>query len=138
MSPMEPGRDPRFSTNVYDPDYIICCDAGAGLFDDRSYPKFWFRRIGRSFLTTFRKVQDGTRKRLHDLDSTDKIDGFALCYLGQRDRSLPWIPSGLPTRTEVGNYPTNLSRMSATDIDRLALRGELLMRFLVSYYLPDL
>ena len=35
-SPMEPGRTPSISTNVFDPDYIICCDAGAGLFDDDS------------------------------------------------------------------------------------------------------
>ena len=28
VSPMEPGRTPSISTNVFDPDYIICCDAG--------------------------------------------------------------------------------------------------------------
>lgn len=85
VSPMEPGRDPDFSTNVFDPDYIICCDAGVGLFDDLSYPRYWFRRMRRSFLTTFRKLQDSTRKRLHDLDAADKIGGFVLCYLGQQD-----------------------------------------------------
>ena len=30
VSPMEPGRTPSISTNVFDPDYIICCDAGGG------------------------------------------------------------------------------------------------------------
>ncbi len=61
VSPMEPGRTPSISTNVFDPDYIICCDAGAGLFDDNSYPTRWPSRMYRSFLTVFRKVQDATR-----------------------------------------------------------------------------
>lgn len=138
VSPMEPGRVPEISTNVFDPDYIICCDAGAGLFDRATYPKHWFRRIRRSLGTSFRKLQDSTRKRLHDLDDAGRIQGFALCYLGQQDRSLPWIPSGLPRRAEVQDYPTDFSPMSAADIDRLALRGEYLMRFLISYYLSDL
>ena len=51
VSPMEPGRTPSISTNVFDPDYIICCDAGAGLFDDDSYPTRWPSRMSRSFLT---------------------------------------------------------------------------------------
>ena len=138
VSPMEPGRDSSISTNVFRPDYIICCDAGTGLFDDNSYPAGWCSRMYRSFLTIYRKVQDSTRKRLHDLDDADKIKGFALCYLGQQDRSLPWIPSGLPSRTEVCDYQTDFSSMSTADINLLALRGELLTRFLVSYYLPDL
>ena len=138
VSPMEPGRTPSISTNVFDPDYIICCDAGAGLFDDDSYPTRWPGRMYRSFLTVFRKVQDGTRKRLHNLAGADEISGFALCYLGQQDNALPWVPAGLPTRDEVRSYPTNFAAMSKEDIDRLALRGELLMRFLVAYYLSDL
>ena len=138
VSPMEPGRTPSISTNVFDPDYIICCDAGAGLFDDDSYPTRWPSRMYRSFLTVFRKVQDATRKRLHRLADVGEISGFALCYLGQQDNALPWVPAGLPRRDEVRDYPTDFTAMSTENIDRLALRGELLMRFLVAYHLPDL
>ena len=138
VSPMEPGRTPSISTNVFDPDYIICCDAGAGLFDDDSYPTRWPSRMYRSFLTVFRKVQDGTRKRLHNLAGADEISGFALCYLGQQDDALPLVPAGLPKRDEVRSYPTDFAAMPKEDIDRLALRGELLTRFLVAYYLPEL
>ena len=138
VSPMEPGRTPSISTNVFDPDYIICCDAGAGLFDDDSYPTRWPSRMYRSFLTVFRKVQDATRKRLHNLAATDEISGFALSYLGQKDNALPWIPAELPRRDEVRSYPTDFAAMSTEDIDRLALRGELLTRFLIAYYLPEL
>ena len=138
VSPMEPGRTPLVSTNVFCPDYIICCDAGAGLFDDDRYPLYWPSRMYRSLLTVYRKVQDSTRKRLHELANAGEIRGFALCYLGQQDDSLPWVPAGLPRRAEVRDYPTDLAAMSTEDIDCLALRGELLMRFLVSYYLPEL
>ena len=138
VGPMEPGRVPSISTNVFDPDYIICCDAGVGLFDDDSYPTRWPSRMRKSFLTVFRKVNDATRKRLHNLSGTGEISGFALCYLGQLDKALPWIPAGLPRRDEVKDYPTDFAAMSPEDIDRLAFRGELLMRFLVAYYLPDL
>ena len=138
VSPMEPGRIPSISTNVFNPDYIICCDADAGLFDDYAYPTRWPFRMCRAFLTVFRKVKDATRNRLHQLDAADEISGFALCYLGQQDNALPWVPSGLPRRVSVRDYPTDFAAMSTEDIDRLALRGELLTRFLVSYYLPDL
>ena len=136
--PMEPGRDPRISTNVYDPAYLICCDAGAGLLDCDSYPMWWPSRMHKSFLTVFRKVQDATRRRLHQLDESGDISGFVLSYLGQNDDRLPWIPPALPTRQEVRSYPTDFSPMDTEDIDRLALRGELLTRLLVGYYLPDL
>ena len=138
VNPMEPGRTPSVSTNVFDPDYIICCDAGAGLFNDDSYPTRLHTRIYRSFLTVFRKVQDATRKRLHHLADAGEISGFALCYLGQQDNALPWVPAGLPRRDEVRDYPTDFAAMSTEDVDRLALRGELLTRLLVAYYLPDL
>ena len=61
-----------------------------------------------------------------------------LSYLGQNDERLPWLPPQLPTRQEVCNYPTDFSPMNAEDIDRLTLRGELLTRLLVAYYLPEL
>ena len=138
VNPMEPGRASSISTNVFNPDYIISCDAGAGQFDDFRFPLRWPDRMKMSFNTIFRKVQDATRKRLHQYDDSGEISGFALCYLGQQDQALPWMPLDLPTREEVRVYPTDFAAMSPDDIDRLALRGELLMRFLVAYYLPDL
>ena len=92
----------------------------------------------RSFLTVFRKLQDATRSRLHRFAESGDISGFALPYLGQDDDRLPWLPPQLPTRREVCNYPTDFSPMGAGDIDRLALRGEFLTRFLVAYYLPEI
>lgn len=138
VSPMEPGRTPSISTNGYNPDYIICCDAGAGLFDDDSYPTRWPFRMCRSFLTVFRKVQDGTRNKLHLLAKSGDITGFALCYLGQLDHRLPWVPAAMPKRDEVRHHPTDFAAMSTEDMDRLALRGEYLTRFLIAYYHPDL
>ena len=138
VSPMEPGREPSISTNVFSPEYIICCDAGAGLFDDDTYPMCWPTRMRRSFLTVFRKVQDATRNRLHRLAEWGDISGFVLSYLGQKDGKLPWIPPELPKRAEVKDYPTDFAAMKRADLDRIALRGEVLTRFLVAYYLPDL
>ena len=91
-----------------------------------------------SFLTVFRKVQDATRKRLHRFAESEDIAGFALTYLGQDDARLPWLPPQLPTRAEVSEYPTDFSPMDVENIDRLTLRGELLTRFLIAYYLPEL
>ena len=138
VSPMEPGREPSISTNVFSPEYIICCDAGAGLFDDDTYPMCWPTRMSRSFLTVFRKVQDATRNRLHRLAEWGDVSGFVLSYLGQKDGKLPWMPPELPKRAEVKDYPTDFAAMKRADLDRIALRGEVLTRFLVAYYLPDL
>ncbi len=138
ISPMEPGREPSISTNVFNPAFIVSCDAGTGLFKGDSYPKSWVSRMRRSFETVFRRVQDATRNRLHRLAESGEISGFALAYLGQDDDRLPWLPPELPTREEVYEYPTDFSSMDKEDIDRLALRGELLTRFLVAYYLPEL
>ena len=138
VSPMEPGREPSISTNVFGPEYIICCDAGTGLLEGDSYPMPWPTRMCRSFLTVFRKLQDATRNRLHRLAEWGDISGFVLSYLGQQDSELPWVPPELPRRAEVQDYPTDFAAMKRADLDRIALRGELLTRFLVGYYLPDL
>ena len=138
VGPMEPGRDPQISTNVFNPAYIIACDAGTGLFEGDTYPVSWARRMHRSFQTAFRKAQDATRNRLHRLEESGDISGFVLSYLGQRDDRLPWLPPELPTLREVCDYPTDFWPMNAEDIDRLALRGELLTRLLVAQYLPSL
>lgn len=138
VSPMEPGRKPSISTNVFNPSFIISCDASTGLFEDERYPIWWFGHMYQSFETIFRKVQDATRNRLHRLVEAGEISGFVLSYLGQDDDRLPWLPPELPRRREVREYPTNFSSMDIDDIDRLALRGELLTRLLVAHYLPEL
>ena len=135
---MEPGRKPSVSTNVFRPDFIISCDAGAGLFDDDSFPMRWPSRMTRAFLTTSRKVQDATRSRLHQFASSEEISGFVLSYLGQNDGKLPWKPADLPACADVYTYPTDFFGMAHQDLERLSLRGELLTRLLVNYYLPDL
>ena len=140
IGPVDSDRNSSFSDNVFNPDYIVCCDAGTGIFDDDSFPAKMLSRLHRSFLTTFRKVQDATRQRLHSLVElgSGSVSGFVLPYLGQQDRALPWFPAGLPNRDSVRDYPTDFASMADSDIERLALRGEMLTRFLVSYYLPDL
>lgn len=138
VSPMEPGRNPSISTNVFNPDYIISCDAGDGLLDDDAFPAWWPTRMKRSFLVTFRKTQDATRKRLHEIDASGEISGFILAYLGQNDRALPWRPADLPPRAGVYQYSTNFFAMDDEDMERLMLRGELLTRLLISHYHPEL
>lgn len=88
--------------------------------------------------TVFRKVQDATNSRLHRLAGWGDISGFVLSYLGQKDGKLPWVPPELPKRAEVKDYPTYFVAMKRVDLDRIALRGEIVTRFLVAYYLPDL
>lgn len=107
VSCMEPGRSAGISTNVFRPDYIICCDAGSGLFADQ-YPTWWATRMQRSFETMFRKVRDATRSRLHRYVEQGELRGFVMPYLGQLDESLPWLPSDLPERATVIGYPSDL------------------------------
>lgn len=137
IGPMEPGRDASISTNVFNPRFIISCDAGTGLFDTYTYPTALFGRVRRSADIVFKKTQDAARNRLHLIASHDALEGFVLCYLGQQDGALPWIPSGLPLRDEVKHYKTNFAAMSKSDICQIASRGELLMRFLCAFYLSD-
>ena len=138
VSPMFPGRQSSISTNVFNPDFIIACDAGTGLFSHDHFPTRPINRLHRSVSTLFRKAQDATRNKLHLIENAGEISGFALPYLGQRDEQLPWLPPNLPPRAEVCDYPTDLSAMTLRDIERLALRGEILTRFLIAHYLPNL
>ena len=99
---LEPGRSEQFSTNVYDVDYIIACDAGRGLLDSQS-PFGPVSRLSRSFLATFRKAQDATRGRLHQLVEHGDLQGLVMPYLGQRDSTLPYTPPHLITREQVAD-----------------------------------
>jgi len=135
---MEPGRDADFSTNVYSPDYIICCDAGPGQFDDTAHPYGWASRMQRSFETTHRQVQHGVQSRLHHWREQGVIKGFVYSYLGQQDNRLPSTPSELVRRERVVNYPTDFSPMPELDIMALSNRGEQLTRLLIDHYCPEL
>lgn len=132
-----PGRDPRFSTNVHDVDYIIACDAGRGLLDP-FVPFSAPTRVARSFGATFRKAQDATRNSLHRLVEHGELRGFVMPYLGQNDRALPQPPADLISREQVADYPTNFAAMSDENIELIAGRGEQLTRLLIQRWCPEL
>ncbi len=134
---LEPGRSEQFSTNVYDVEYIIACDAGRGLLDSQ-IPFGPVSRLSRSFLATFRKAQDATRARLHQLVEHGDLQGFVMPYLGQRDSTLPYMPPDLITRQEIADYPTDFAAMSDETIALLAGRGEQLTRMLIDRWCPEL
>ena len=135
---LEPGRSAEHSYHTYCPEYIICCDAGQGLFGDSVHPYHWASRMQRSFETVYRKAHDSIRQRLHGCVDSGKLKGFVLSYLGQMDRALLLIPPDLVRREEVYKYPTDFSPMSDRDIELLTARGEQLTRLLISRYCPEL
>jgi NTE family protein len=135
---LEPGRSADFSYHTYCPEYIICCDAGQGLYGDDVYPYHWASRMQRSFETIYRKAHDHIRQRLHAYVDSGRLKGFVLSYLGQMDRALPLIPPDLVRREQVYKYPTDFSPMSERDIELLTTRGEQLTRLLISRYCPEL
>lgn len=134
---LEPGRNPLYSTNVFNPSYIIACNAGFGMFSDETIPYGFFTRIKRSFESIHRKTQDSAMKRLHDLKESGQIRGFVLAYLGQQDGSLPAIPQGFVRRDQV-DYPTNFSSMTDENISLISNRGNQLIHLLLNSYCPDL
>jgi integrative and conjugative element protein (TIGR02256 family) len=135
---LEPGRSPEFSTNTFPVDYILCCDAGHGLFDPRPIPYWFVPRLSRSFESVFRKAVNAGQSRLHEYAASGALKGFVLSYLGQQDRQLPYLPPDLIPREEVTTYPTDFSPMSAQDLERLTRRGEQLTRLLLARYCPEL
>lgn len=134
---LEPGRSPEHSYNVYEVDIIIACDAGRGLLDD-AFPVTAPGRLARSFELTHRKLQDGARARLHQLSAAGRLGGFAMPYLGQQDRALPYLPPDLVPREEVVGYPTNFSPMSQEKLDQLSRRGEQLTHLAIERWVAGL
>ena len=132
-----PGRSEAYSSNVFSVDYIVTCDAGRGLLAPAT-PIGWPSRVKRSFESTFRKVQDGARGRLHDAAASEELAGFVMPYLGQRDETLPCVPAGLIPRDAVADYPTDFRAMSRDALDMLTDRGEQLTRLLIDSYCPEL
>jgi NTE family protein len=136
-SVLEPGRDAGI-TVTYNPDYVIACDAGRGLLDESYVPYGFPSRMRRSFESTFRKAQDGARNRLHLYAASGELKGFVFPYLGQRDNALPVIPTDLPLREQVVDYPTDFASMTEDTIELLAVRGEGLTRLLLDFHCPEL
>jgi len=135
---MAPSRSSAFSTNVFQPEYIICCDAGRGDLDDTVLPFGLGSRAARSFEAVHRQVQHGVQAQLHLWQSSGAIRGFVYSYLGQQDHRLPYAPADLISRSAVEHYPTDFSPMSEADRERLAARGYQLTRLLLDHYCAEL
>jgi integrative and conjugative element protein (TIGR02256 family) len=135
---LEPGFAGDVGYNRFTPEYIICCDAGQGIFKDNPVPYLWGPRMARAFESVFRKAQNATQNRLHLLREAEQVKGFVLAYLGQIDSRVPYAPPDLVKREQVFEYPTDFAAMRSENIDRLANRGEQLTRALISYYCPEL
>jgi NTE family protein len=135
---LEPGRSAEFSLHTFACEYIIACNAGHGQASSEAFPVRFIPRVKAAFSITHRRVQDATMHRLHQLEQSQLLRGFALPYLGQQDHRLPYSPAGLISRAEVADYPTDFAAMSNEWIDKLSMRGEQLTNVLVRWYLPDL
>lgn len=135
---LEPNRSTKISSQTFDLDYVISCDAGQGIYDDDVYPFYWAGRMIRSFESVYRKATDSMRSRMYEHVNSERLKGFVLSYLGQNDAALPYCPPDLVRRSEVYRYPTDFSPMSDRDIELLSTRGEQLTRMLISRYCPEL
>jgi len=134
ISCLLPGRSSEFSTNVFDIDYIICCDAGQGLPSGSEIPYTWASRMKATVSTIHRRTHTLSYDILHRLKASGEIEGFLLPYLGQQDDRLPEKPADLVTRSETFDYPTDFSPMTEENIGLLSKRGEQLTRILIDHY----
>ena len=126
VSVVEPGRSDIISVNTFAVSHIISANAGAGQASGDSSPFWWISRVGQSFSTVHRKVQDATYKRLHRYAECGELQGFGMVYLGQMDRALANPPADLVPREAVYRYPTDFVPMSRRNLDLLARRQSLL------------
>lgn len=138
ISCMTPGRAAEFSTNAYEVDFIIACDAGQGTPTGSAKAYFWGSRMLATINTIHRRVQTLTQSQLHSLAANGQIKGFLLPYLGQIDERLPYRPDDLVPREKTFSYPTNFSPMSEANIRLLTSRGEQLTRILLDTHAPHL
>lgn len=137
LSPLLPGRSRRFTSHVYDLDYIVAVDAGPGPSAPRA-PNFMLGRLKRSFEIAHNRNQDGSRARVHELAAAGLFDGFVYSYLGMRDDRLPVRVADLMPRDAVAAYPTNFAKMSRSNLQAITTRAEQLTRTLIDFYCPDL
>ena len=135
VSVMEPERDGGISEISYDPEILIASDAGAGQMTGETVPTSWSSRMVQVVAAVMRKVQDATKKRLHEHAAGGSIDGFVYVGLGQMDERVHPKPGTWVNREQVIDYPTDFFAMSEKDIRVLAERGETIARALVTRYL---
>lgn len=136
-SVLEPGRDPSFTSHVYDVKYVIACDAGPGPGRIHS-PHIWPTRMKRVVDIMHARAQHGGRSALFTARENATLRGMVYVYLGMLDQRLPVPAAGLVPRSAVARYPTNFAAMDGRSLTALTTRGEQLTRLLVNYYCPDL
>lgn len=138
ISCLVPGRSSEFASNVFPVDFIIACDAGAGLPSGARRPYFLGTRMLATTMTIHRRTQTLMQDLLHRMAANGEIEGFLLPYLGMIDERLPVRPADLVTRDETADYPTDFNPMAPNDIRKLSQRGEQLTRCLLEAYAPHL
>ncbi|SRR6266545_30071 len=137
LTVLEPARSPAYTDHVYDVDYVIACDAGAGAPNPANV-RFLPTRLHRAFTITYRKTQDAGRNRLHEAARTGQLRGFVHAYLGMPDHRLPVPVADLVPCERVRTYGTNFKAMKPDDLHAITTRGEQLTRTLVAHYCPQL
>jgi NTE family protein len=136
-SVLEPGRDPTFTSHVYNVKYVIACDAGPGPGRVRT-PHVWPTRMRRVVEIMHNRAQHGGRSALFTAKENGTLGGMVYVYLGMLDQRIPVPAAGLVPRSAVAGYPTNFAAMDNRSLTALTTRGEQLTRLLVSHYCPDL
>lgn len=135
VSVMEPGRDTKVSGISYSPEVIITSDAGVGQFSGGDLPSTWPERMVQAVNSIMRKVNDATKKRLHDCARRGELNRFVYVNLGQKDEKVPFKSPGWVDREAVIDYPTDFNAMSQKDLNLLSNRAETLTRSLITQYL---
>ncbi len=135
ISVMEPGRNPVFNPIGYEPEILIASDAGAGQFAGTELPTSWPSRMVQVVSAVMRKVQDATKARLHTQAKAGEISGFVYAGLGQIDQRVYLKPANWVSREEVVDYPTDFSKMTEDNINKISARGEAITRALITQYL---
>lgn len=138
ISCLLPGSSAEFSTNAFQVDFIIACDAGQGTPSGIAKPYLWGSRMLTTVKTIHRRTNTLSYNLLHRMAANGEIKGFLLPYLGQIDERLPYRPPNLVPRSKTFDYPTNFSPMSETNIQSLSQRGEQLTRLLLDFYASDI
>ena len=138
VSPMEPGRIASISTNVFDPSTSFVATLVRAYLTTTATRRAGLPGCIGPFSQSFARSKTLLGNACTTLLTTEGSRVSRCAISDRRTMALPWIPADLPTRDEVRHYPTDFAAMSRADVDRLALRGEILTRLLVAYYLPDL
>ena len=135
VSVMEPELDRKVSAIGFEPEILIVSDAGAGQLTGDAVPMSWSSRMVQVVRAVMRKVEDATKKRLHEHAAAGRIDGFVYVGLGQMDERMHPKPGNWVNREKVIGYPTDFYAMLENDVVVLSGRGETITRALMTRYL---